>query len=81
MGLEGQLGPRTKLSLSWSKDTNGFATRYDRSDHLKLTFDQKISATDYLSVSTDFRTHDGRGVNGFLLPDETRTDLDLNFRF
>lgn len=80
-GLEGQLGARTKLSFQWSKDANGFTDRYDRSDQLRLVFDQKISAENFVSLSAELRTHNGNGTDSRYLTDEIRTHLDLNFRF
>jgi len=81
LGLEGQLSHTSKITLELSRDANGFADRYDRSDRLRLAYDHQISADKFLSFSTEIRSHSGKGTDGQMLLDEVRATLDFSSRF
>lgn len=75
-GLEGALDKITKLSIAYSSDAVGSATLYDRSNHYRLLFDRQVNADHFLTVSTEFRSHDGKD-----LKDEIRANVDYRLSF
>jgi hypothetical protein len=82
MGVQGDLDKVSKLELTVSTGANGFtATRYDRTQQLRLAFSRKISADNYLSLSTSLNANDGVDAAGKTLKTEVRTDLDMTFHF
>lgn len=75
-GIEGNLGQRSKLTLNYSKDTNGFADHYDRQDRLRFAYNQQLTSENFFSLSTELRTHDQANVQN-----EIRSNLDVNIKF
>ncbi|HZP80171.1 MAG TPA: hypothetical protein VFB21_00915 [Chthonomonadaceae bacterium] len=75
-GFEGKLSSTSKLELDYSKDTNGFADRYERCDHFRLLFDHQFNPDHFITFSAEFRTHDGND-----LKDESAVNLDFRRRF
>lgn len=75
-GFEGRLNRMDKLALAYSIDANGFSDRYDHSGHLHLAFDHQVDADHLFSISTEIRSHDGKG-----LVDEIQSNLDFRTRF
>ena len=75
-GLEGNLDKITKLGIAYSQDTTGTGTTYDHSHHYRFLFDHQVSSDHFLTVSTEFRSHDTKE-----LKDEIRANLDYRLVF
>ncbi|HLK57657.1 MAG TPA: hypothetical protein VKU00_13915, partial [Chthonomonadaceae bacterium] len=76
IGYQGQLTRKIKIGLDYSKDTNMLGGKYDRSDHLRLAYDQQVSPNHFITISTDLRSHDHIG-----LTNEVQTNMDFRSNF
>ena len=81
IGWEGALGAKGKWGLSLSHDRNGYGLYHDFSDRLRVSMDQPFSTDNFLTLSAEFRTHDGKDADGKDLHNEVRATLDFSRRF
>lgn len=81
IGFEEPLGAKSKWSMALSRDSNGYGLFHDRSDHLRMSLDRQISSDNFLTLTTEYRTHDGKDTTGKTLHDEVRTSIDLSHKF
>ena len=81
VGWEGALGAKGKWGLSVSRDTNGYGLFHDYSNRVRASLDQPFSSDNFLTLSTEYRTHDGKDSDGKDLHNEVRTTLDFSHRF
>lgn len=76
MGLEGKISRDSRLELAISTGASGFSDRYDRTQHYRLLFDRQISSDHSVTLSAEWRTHDGKDLR-----DEIQANLDFHRRF
>ena len=75
-GLEGALDKITKLGIAYSQDTTGTDSAYDHSHHYRFLFDHQVNADRFVTISTEFRSHDSKE-----LKDEIRANIDYRLVF
>ncbi len=81
VGYESALGAKGKWGLALSRESNGYGLFRDRSDRLRLSYERQMGADNFVSLATEYRTHDGRNADGQALHGEMRASLDLSRRF
>ncbi len=81
VGYEGALGVKSKWGLALSRESNGYGLFSDRSDRLRVSYERQLGADNFVSLATEYRTHDGRDADGKDLHGEVRATLDLSRHF
>lgn len=81
VGYESALGAKSKWGLALSRESNGYGLFSDRSDRLRVSYERQLGADNFVSLATEYRTHDGRDADGKDLHGEVRATLDLSRHF
>ena len=75
-GYESKLRHNGKFEIAYSIDANGFADRYDHSNHFHVAYERQLNADNFLTFSSEIRSHDSKG-----LVDEIQANIDFRRRF
>ena len=76
VGYEAQINKSSKIGLAFSADGNDIADKMERSNHFRLSYERAVNADNYLTLSTDIRSHALAGIQ-----DEVQAMLDYRIKF
>ena len=71
VSLDGFLGSKTKWGVAISREATGYYGIYsDHAEHARFSLDQQLNGDNFLSVSAEYRLHDGKDGDGKIVNDE-----------
>ena len=81
IGYESAVGAKGKWGLALSRESNGYGLFSDHSDRLRLSYERQMGNDNFVSLATEYRTHDGKDADGKDLHGEARATLDFSRHF